>query len=248
MGGTYFSNVVRGINNVHEAFRSEYQSSGFQDGYSYSGTISSTDFAGVYTNNFMSLGEANLINKEVEKGYCYGVPLLAEDDTKMRKIEGTITLTKGADEGQRSAEFKAAFDKLVKLKPNEYVSENYFDQISEVATVVADTSVLATTATEKKFFVKHIHFDQNDLKWEKGYKTQAEARAAAIAYMESQFNRRFGGIDTIEVVAMTRRVNGDPLLRFKKKVKKVTYQVTVYVNTVIPGKQDGWFFFGVAPS
>ncbi|NUS02061.1 MAG: hypothetical protein HOV97_05800 [Nonomuraea sp.] len=106
------------------------------------------------------------------------------------------------------------------------------------------TAVAGGGPNEKRFIVKGAR--QHDT-WETGFTSQAEARAWATEYMKS--DRDFGDSGVLEVESVTRRADGEPLVRITREVTKRQVDVDVEVKLAGAGQQatpDGWLFFGWA--
>jgi hypothetical protein len=91
--------------------------------------------------------------------------------------------------------------------------------------------------------------------WEKGFDSQAEARAHAVACAESTAKRiltdkyaRVSGAISFNVDSVTRREDGSPLVEVicTVETKTIPRQVTVVKGDVASLTANGWLFFGYA--
>jgi hypothetical protein len=253
MGGTTFANEVH-TPHVEKAFFQAKDENSWDRGHGgYTGTIAEKDGYVVITRTPMSPAAAaqlaeQLFEQEDSRiddkwGPAGAIPLTLETNGG-RKIEVTTTVSGNVSFDQLHVLARKAAE--AKLKPTE--------QIVDVRPKQECSYRVTQEATKGKTVTRYVIVgDRRAASWEKGYPTQAEARAAAVARakaMGDHQNLFDQGESLLEVVAVTRRENGDPLVRIKREVVKTTITATVTVEPKPTGnvKIDGWYFFGWASS
>lgn len=109
------------------------------------------------------------------------------------------------------------------------------------------TTVAPKSAKETRFFIL-VDGDERMPKWDQGFASQAEARAALPKSL-----RRGSTADNYEIISMTRRAQGDPLVSHlvrPKENKTVKVRVSGSVDRMVekPKKtgRTGWYFYGWA--
>lgn len=136
---------------------------------------------------------------------------------------------------------KAVTDGL-RLKKNESVVGYYVKQKTPGKPKV--TAVAPKGGTETRYTITNSQHSR----WETGLKSQAEARAKAteLANNPPRFNE--GRDLTFEVEGVTRRADGQPLVRVARSIADFTVEVEVTIKFAEVGQQnpDGWLFFGWA--
>lgn len=111
---------------------------------------------------------------------------------------------------------------------------------------VTETAKVVVTApkeaTETRYFVTYEHTTTKDLEWSKGHPSQAAARAAITKALNDAKGLRYNAYD---VIGITRRVSGAPLVHAERQVTKVAVGLTVTVQKAKPNaKRGGWFVGG----
>jgi len=110
------------------------------------------------------------------------------------------------------------------------------------------TAVAPKGATETRFVIKGT---SDHGSWDTGFASQAEARAWATEYMSSDTRNFHTDTGFLEVESVTRRADGQALVRVTREVSKRQVDVEVEVKLAgakTEGPADGWLFFGWASS
>jgi hypothetical protein len=115
------------------------------------------------------------------------------------------------------------------------------------ATATAKVTAAATKGkAETRYFCLVTGTDRMP-KWEDGWPTQAEARAA----LPTLLARSFDGFPSVEaeIVSMTRRVSGEALVTATVAAKTVTATLVVTTHRLVKPatrgtEQAGWYFYG----
>lgn len=220
-----------------------------------------------------SVLEANIYSCSTETarsygGYAYGSTATRATakftngvaTVKVKKAGGpvdrTVTATLTFDHEPTQGELKAAVVQAAKLKPNETLldfttrtdpKDYSTDGIQRITKAVAK-------ATEGKPVTKYlIRCGHEVTPWERGFPSQAAARARAVEIAEQPRTRSLGQTEAVwEVTSETRRENGDPLVRVQRVVTRAVATVTMTVRFTPPDlalrEPDGWLFFGWASS
>lgn len=157
----------------------------------------------------------------------------------------TVTIpASGADGAQRDTHDLAASEakKQVRLRKGESIVSTPRSIGLQPVTGKA-TAVAPKGKTLTRYVV--IGLRGHDT-WATGFDTQAQARAWALEALEA-VSQPYRDVD---VIAITRRADGQPLVRITKPVRKVTVEVEVLIRTAAPllAKPDAWLFFGYASS
>lgn len=230
-----------------DSARDEYGSS------AYNGTISTTHGFFHATPQLMTVAEAykfvndNLDNTQ-KRGPCGAIPLREEiPAVREPATRHKVTITLPAELSQDRDAIDKAVAKQLGVKPADLL-----DRWTGIARSHADTRVETTATTgptETRFFL--IVDGWCGFEWDKGYSSQAEARAAIRDLAPKKLNH--GHPVSVEVVSMTRRATGEALVTATITPKKITTTYDVTVSKIIKpakttNKQSGWMFFGRAAS
>jgi hypothetical protein len=147
-----------------------------------------------------------------------------------------------------------AVQAAAKLKPNERVlnHEAVREPMDFTDGWVRTTKVVAK-ATEGKPVTRYlVKSPRGTTPFERGFPSQADARAAAVKAAESQPSNSYDAEAEWDVTSETRRENGDPLVRVRRVVTKATAKVKIAVRLTPPEvanrQPDAWLFFGYASS
>lgn len=216
----------------------------------YSGTVATTNGVRLRSATPMTLEAAHkLADEHIDNlskwEACEAIALIEEFDAEYgpstsHKIEMEIR----AD--QTSAdELKKVAARHLDVKVGEVGSV----AIYPVRNVDVRVAAAATKgATETRFFVNRADGRNANYSWDRGYKSQAEARANLAAHLPHGSNPT-----EMEIVSMTRRVGGAGLVEATVSAKKLN--VTLHVTTRevlkkarVGTRQSGWLFYGWAAS
>lgn len=141
----------------------------------------------------------------------------------------------------------AEWEPVVRAKTK--LGEN--EKIIRVRIAAAD-GVCKTTVdsnSKVKAQVRYVIPNTKFAKWEDGFDTQAQARAAAVDIAENAPTVGWNAIEELKVIGVTLREDGTPLVTVKRETKKTlaVAEVTILKTPPRPNAQpDGWLFFGWA--
>lgn len=127
-----------------------------------------------------------------------------------------------------------AGERIESIKPN--VKNTWTARDVEYGEHITRTSKVVTKATEGKavtrYYIVHPFTDRlptHKEMWEKGFDTQAEARKHMVEFIENNET-----VDEMEVVSVTRREDGSPLVLTKRDVSKVKYNAKIDLVKIAP--------------
>lgn len=172
-----------------------------------------------------------------------------EEWETLAQQEVDITL-KGGEVSEESIHLALA--EALKVEPEQVVSWTLYDPSKEYRGFI-ETSVAAVAPKEKtetRYFI--VFSDQETMpKWETGYKSQTEARAALGTISLPLLSQWSIPEKQAEIISITRRASGEPLVSATISAKQFNGTFTVWLRrkvkeaTVGTG-QSGWFFYGWA--
>lgn len=158
-----------------------------------------------------------------------------------RTQELTIKIPGGLDYQAENEAVRKAITEKVRLKKDEaLISWNVTSHTPGKRKVKAEATKGATKA-------RYIVTGSQHQSWDNGFDSQADARAHAVelATNPRPFMASQGEEILHEVHAITKRVDGQPLVRVTSKVDDVTCEVKAVIKTgKITEQQTGWLFFG----
>jgi len=222
------------------AFRQAHEQSGFEEGYSYSGTLSCKPGAVIAGRTPLPMRAATLRADELmnwETGDARAVdkwgPALALPVTEAAPRTRTRRISLRSAE-RDSWQIHDAIRAAVELAPDEAIDLIDLDPVPPLAYTVS----ARTSAGESVTRYRIIGYDGD-------YPSQAEARRALVALLKDPNCRA----DTLGIEAVRRRADGAPLVVAERTPRPRTVRATV---TIISPRPDapisGWLFFGYAPS
>lgn len=250
---TFFHVVVGHKDDLDGAYKSAVDDARREFGDNpYNGTISTTN--GVRLAHPTPMTEQAAMDKADDLIDAYtkwesagAIPLVKSiPAVRGEATRTTVTVTVKGDADHDTV--KATFAKALKVRPGD---------ITDITTLVRKPTYISRAVapkekSETRYFI--MRPDGRMPVWEAGHATQSEARAAAMIQPNpSVFERRWGSIDhvTAEIVGITRRVTGEPLVTVTHTPK--TIEVTADVKTAkitTPAKATtehyGWLIFGWA--
>lgn len=172
---------------------------------------------------------------------AYAVAVAHTDDVKTR--EQVIKFTVDGDfndlewEDQQAAYAKAATEKARDGETFSHVSR---DARVNIVRKTRETVRATEGKTETRFFLIPVNrFGGFTFpRWDAGFPSQAEARTAAKTALTQH--------DSVDVISMTRRVGGDPLVTARKETLSTTVTFTaVYAKPKVARPRVGsWLFVG----
>lgn len=261
MGAHTFDNTYYGDASADQAYRALVEEALYDEGHDpYNGTISTTGGFRVVQSSPVTLAEAMRISDErIEKlrkwGECEAVPLVAETPAEYSESEtGTVELNVTGDVYNDSKKLDAYLRKALGLKTFDTIDgwSNVRPGSTDRTTKV-EVGVKAEAPKEKavtRYFV--LKPNAGMPAWENGFATQAEARASLKNGV-----LRYGFNDVpdvgVEIIGITRRESGAPLVKGTVSAKRITGTLTVrYRRRVKAGRagtaRAGWYFYGWAAS
>lgn len=262
MGAHTFYNEYYGTLSVRDAYNDLVQEALHESGHDpYNGTISTTSGVKLVGVEPMTLEKANKLAGErimnlSKWEHCEAIPLVQEQSPTFSAAEKeTVEISVSGTVFNDAKLLHAELHRLLKLKPGDVIDgwSNVAPDFRTRTTKVERGS--KTEATKEKAVTKYFVLTSRDHgklpAWEDGYATQAQARAAISNHLYYEFN----GVPAVdaEVIGITRRESGAPLVKGTAFAKKVTGPLTVrfrrMVNKGSVGKdQAGYLFYGWAAS
>jgi hypothetical protein len=267
MGSHSFQTVRYTTDSAQVTYRAVCEDAAYERGHDgYSGTIATTHGVRVVGATPMTRAEAQvIIDQRIDQlskwDVCEAISLVAETPTEYEPMgtrQVTITVP-GAVYNDETLLRKALAKELstieVKIKPENIDRHRLASSEGIPRRFLLDatpkvTAVAPKEKTETRFFIITAS-DQRMPRWEDGHATQAEARAA----LPTLLRRDWGSIPTVEceIISMTRRVTGEPLVKATVEAKTVTATFDVDLHKVSKKAtrgttHAGWVFYGWAAS
>ncbi|WP_347956126.1 hypothetical protein [Gordonia aichiensis] len=245
---------------AESAYRQSCADAAHEEGHgAYSGTIATTYGVRVVPGvKPMTMAEARtVIDQRLDDlnkwDVCEAIPLVAETPAVYERGELVdLTITVPGNVFRDRHEMAAAIAKQLRLKVDQI--ERYEvvrdAQGKEMLAVSPRVRANATTGKPvKRYFIIDPHYPQLP-DFASGYNSQAEARQA----LADQVRVWCSGVTyerSLEIIAITRRDNGDPLVSATVSGKSVTATLKVHTRKqtapATRGKaRAGWLFFGWA--
>lgn len=258
MGACLFQEPYYGPADAATAYRSLVDEWLFECGHDpYNGTISTTDGVSVVSDKPMSLAEAKkYITGRLDglsKGACEAVALQQPQEWVSDDEPHRVSLSVPFDTYMSKQAMQVAMGKALDVAPErvEDWHDPGFGNNPDTFKVNSTVKAVAPKAQrETRYFVLRNRFECP--RWERGYPTQAAARAAAQKVSNgSCLPERGSRSVTVEIVSMTRRSGGVPLVEvtYTPKSVDVTLEVTLRTKTgpvPDPTVRRGWLFYGMA--
>lgn len=254
MGASDFHLVVRGNNDLNEAYSRACEDARYEHGSDgYNGTISTTNGVSLVHREFVPVQVANrMAEYDDDSPYwrglekweaCAAIPLLAKDCVTVREVVLNVAIDGAPDYDVRRKAIAAEAERR-KRAGEVYLDETRGDSLPP-ATVRSKVTAQATSGKAVTRYILGGTYISGSpgRSWETGFPSQAAARAwADKALRETQ------GLGDMKVTidAITRREDGSPLVIVERKIAKATVPVRVQFGTVRNPKQDGFLFFGWA--
>lgn len=260
MGTHNFENVIYTDGDARTTYETLVDEALHECGHDpYNGTISTTagvvEVRGVKP---MTLAEAHtMIEQRLDNlskwEACEALPLVDEKPAQWERLgnqEVTVTVT-GAVFNDPT-QLTAALAKALRVDPDQvdgYTTHDPKHPLTERTAVTPKVEAVAPKGkTETRFFIIDRTLRQMP-DWEGGYATQAEARAA----LPDVLGRNFRSIPAreVEIVSVTRRATGEPLVTATVSAKKVEATFTVNLRRqmkagTVGTSRAGWVFYGWA--
>ncbi|WP_141928371.1 hypothetical protein [Yimella lutea] len=228
MGSCTFEAVYTGTADVQAAYLQMVADATSEFGYdAYNGTISTTSSVHLVQHEPMPLADARELSQSRIDNLskwddCEAIPLMTETPARWKDVkQRSVTLEVAAAKAGDVEHLRRLALKELGVKESEVVS---FRRGSCVASSRTTKAVAPKGKTQTRYYVVATgRFPSPETS---SYASQAEARAAAVKLVDS--STWFEGV-TYEVVAMTRRIGGDPLVVVSSTTK--TAKVECYVET-----------------
>lgn len=252
MGGTTFSTSAKGAL-INDAFRRARDEAQFESGHGgYTGTLAEKHDYVVIQHQPLPRKAAEalatqLIDQDDDRirdkwGPAGAIPFLDTTATT-RDVTLRFSIPGGLDWDGKEKAIREEIAKKVKLRTNERVIAH---------AVLEDTPAPAkvkAVASKGKSVTRYTVTGTTRQSWETGCATQAEARAYAVE--QAGLNDRFGGdVKNYDVIPVTKRESGEPLVRVTRTIPKhdlvVKVEVMLESPTLSKISPDGWIFFGWA--
>lgn len=167
------------------------------------------------------------------------VQVYAEKDVTYRTVQVTLPADESTEMGRVRGERLEQVLAKVRLETGEEVANVWTESIKSLK-VSAEVTVPKEKTETRYFVVTGTKVDFSG----PGYESQAAARAAAVEYA-SRLDVPHYAAQEVNVIAVTRRVSGAPLVTVRRKVAKREATYNVEIATVRPGaKPEFWFVQG----
>jgi hypothetical protein len=236
---------------AYQALVSDAVSQYGHDGYN--GTISTTSGFVMHSVTPMTVQQAEEVAEKAadENRYnkwdaCGAVPLIDASSVKERTV--TKKLRVNTKQIEAAGGYRAAMEAAVKAAVVLRDGEQFLGYQEKHGETVRKTKMVMAS-TEGKSVIKYfiLSSPHGRIDWEKGYLSMAEARKALQTLAEQPVSWAYDQEPSYEIVGVTRRENGDPLVKASRKVVLVDFTVDITTIKVDPNaKQGGWAFFGFA--
>lgn len=268
MGSSTFTDVYRGPGTAEQAYSELVSQALSEYGHDpYNGTISTTRGVHLVGAKPMTLAEAEkLADTRVERlskwSNCEAIPLVAETRAEYEQWpDQEVHLTVSGEVYNDPAKLALAARKALGMNANLEVTavELKVERPSFKRLATVEKRVVAEVPkepAETRYFI--LQADPNRsrslseaLEWDKGHPSQAAARAA----LDTVLRYDYGGIPDVqaEIIGVTRRASGAPLVKATVSAKKVTGTFIVKTRLLTKAatagtERDGFFFYGWAAS
>lgn len=256
MGSTTFEHYAAGVD-PKDAFSRAREEAGYDSGHGgYSGTIvEKGDFTIITRTPLLDMEAAALARRLVNDGDprindkwgpAGAIPIIkVPADAKATRIAPiAFDIPGGLDWGPKEKEVEKAV-RSMKLKAGEQIVDWRITKDTPGRAKV--TAVAPKGATMTKYIVKG---SVKHGTWETGFLSQAEARTWATETMKNDEFHWRDDTTTWEIEGVSRRIDGEPLVRLVREVGKHLIEVDVEVRLAgfsTEGKNPtGWLFFGWA--
>lgn len=259
MGSSSFSDVWRGTGTVEEAYQELVSQALVEYGHDgYNGTISTTRGVRLVPGKPTNLADAETlaetrIDKLSKWDVCEAIPLVAETPPEYEKWpDQEVHLSVSGEVYNDQARLFLAARKALGMNANLEITEVSvaierpgFARLAKVEPQVKAEA--PKEGTETRYFI--LAGRQPSLEWEKGHPTQAAARAALSTLLRYDWNR-IPNVEA-EIIGVTRRKSGAPLVRATVSAKKVTGTFVVKTRRLTKPatfgtERDGFYFYGWA--
>lgn len=252
MGANTFEDMTFETTDPQKAYDRLVEQAEYEFGHEpYSGTIATTGgFRVVPGHKAMTQEQAGkLIEKRIDNlqkwGPCEALPLVEETPAQWEALgRRTVTLTLTRKQlSDRAFIYRQAAAQLG-------VTQEEVNYCAQTGVKVLKTKVQARAgqgARETRYFAVAAADGVRMPRWESGHPTQAAARAALSGLATGADPR------AVEVVALTRRTGGAPLVSAEVSLAKVEVTLSVSLqrkvkDAVVGTEHAGWVFYGWAAS
>lgn len=238
----------------------------------YSGTIATS--TGVHPLNMepvtlqeaVALAEQMLNGYELQKGESARAIPLREGDLDSRTLRVELRIDAEQYAALSKDQSRETLERLVlpniALQPDEIIANVTLARAENNELAVYPEWRITPTATKGATLTRYFVVDPRVgiPSWEQGYPTQSAARAAAVEYAEQYAQRACSGWQNpltslpqeveYQVVSLTRRESGEPLVSVRRVVEGATLEVEVGVAPRPKQRLpiSGWYLVGLAPS
>jgi len=250
MGSTGFFEEYRGDLSAEDAYSELWDEARAEYGHdAYNGSISTTTGVVVVKSSPLSMADARALadtrfDNLTKWGPCEAIPLAVETRERWVSLPGYISVNFVSAADLTQDEMRAQIAKAAGVPADEVA--RWSAEATPVKTIVK--TVAPKGPTETRYFV--TVGGSSDFGWDFGYPSQAEARAAldvALRHASTSHPAVTG-----EVVAMTRRASGEPLVTGTATTARYQQSVSVSLRrcetrgTLDVTRRGGWLFYGFA--
>lgn len=269
MGADTFLETYENEADLQKAFSYAVQASGWENGHGgYSGSLAEKGDVVLISNAPRSKEDAYTLAQELIDARdpriddkwgpagAIGYGTIEYGPKTTRTVRVTVTVT-GPHDLESEAVRKAVLA-TVKVKTDEKVTSITGHGLSgriagKDLPEPKRTYKVKATAPKAKTVTKYIVIgSKGHGAWETGFSTQAEARAWAVKAIENPRGWDASRDAEYEIVTVTRRETGEPLVKVTRELVKTVHTVDVEIThaktlTKAP-KNEHWLFFGWASS
>ncbi|WP_137726372.1 hypothetical protein [Prescottella subtropica] len=255
MGAHSFDETIYTDANAEDAYRELVEQAVHEHGHDgYNGTISTTSGVSVVRTASLRLKDAQKLGdgrlEMLSKwGNCEAIPLVKEvaatyesDGSVIVEVDVSAAVFGDADALRKviAKQISRPAHDVESWRPTGHSSMTVTKRVQAAAT---------KGKTETRYFVVEAGVDRLP-QWDRGFPTQAAARAA---FENVGVNASWRPSIDVEVIAITRRVGGQPLVAGTVAAKQVAGRLTVQLRRKVRDgsvgtERAGWYFYGWAAS
>lgn len=240
MGTHVITEHIPGHSNPDKALRSMIEQDRDEYGHNHSWSVLGVEVLSGPT--FTSLAYEQLANTDARwnlRGTARAIEVYHAHDVETRTVEVTETFTgeQWADGGQDAAlrtlgararlrAGEAVTDVRIATREERVQGRLYPTTIQQIAAKFKTVVTAPKEKTETRYFLIDQRSKVSDLDWDRGFASQAAARAAATDAITNGHSRE----RVLDVIGISRRVSGAPLVRVERQVTKVTLTASVTIS------------------
>lgn len=257
MGSGNFERTYYGSLSAEAAYRDLCDDARAEYGHSTTnGTIATTEGVIVVDSPPLTLAQARAVANprldHLQKWEpCEALPLVKETAAQWAPLppqDVTLTLS-GADYNDYE-KVRRALAKALKVTPEQVERFRVLDPNTYCPRMTVEARVQAEAPgekTETRYFVMTDRI-QTVPPWESGHPSQAAARAALDKVLRYDGHYGVPPVE-VEIIGVTRRASGAPLVKATVSARKITATFTVSLGRLVSEatagtKHAGWYFYG----